>query len=40
VVRVPAGLPAGRCPALYTVVRHCTVHNTLVNVPSVTIDLD
>jgi len=39
-VRVPAGLPAERRPALLAVARHCTVHNTLVSTPSVTIDLD
>jgi putative redox protein len=39
-VRVPAGLPTGRRPALLAVARHCTVHNTLVSAPSVTIDLD
>jgi len=39
-VRVPAGLPAGRRPALHAVVKHCTVHNTLVSAPSVTIELD
>jgi putative redox protein len=39
-VRVPAGLPAERRPAGNAVVRHCTVHNTLVSAPSVTIDLD
>jgi len=38
-VRVPAGLPAERRPALHAVVKHCTVHNTLVTEPSVTIDL-
>jgi uncharacterized OsmC-like protein len=39
-VRVPDGLPAERRPALLAVARHCTVHNTLVSAPSVTIDLD
>jgi len=39
-VRVPVGLPAERRPALLAVVRHCTVHNTLVSTPPVTIDLD
>ena len=39
-VRVPPGLPAGRLPALHAVIRHCTVHNTVVSAPSVTIDLD
>jgi putative redox protein len=40
VVRVPAGLPVERRPALLAVARHCTVHNTLASTPSVTIDLD
>ena len=39
VVRVPASLPAGRRSALHGVVSHCTVHNTLVSVPSVAIEL-
>jgi uncharacterized OsmC-like protein len=39
-LRVPAGLPAERRPALHAVVNHCTVHNTLVSKPSVTIELD
>jgi len=39
-VRVPPGLPAERRPALQATVRHCTVHNTLVSAPSVTIELD
>ncbi|HUY46755.1 MAG TPA: OsmC family protein [Streptosporangiaceae bacterium] len=38
-VRVPAGLPAERWPALQAVVSHCTVHNSLVSPPSVAIDL-
>ena len=40
VVRVPAGPPAERRPALHAVATHCTVHNTLVGEPSVTIELD
>jgi len=39
-VQVPAGLPAERRPALLAVARHCTVHNTLLSAPAVTIDLD
>jgi putative redox protein len=39
IVRVPAGLPAGRRSALHGVVSHCAVHNTLVSAPSVTIEL-
>ena len=38
-VRVPAGLPPERWAALRAVVSHCTVHNSLANPPSVTIDL-
>ena len=39
-VRVPASLPAERRPAMQAMVRHCTVHNTVVSTPSITIDLD
>ena len=38
-VRVPAGLPAARWPALRAVVSHCTVHNSLASPPAVAIDL-
>jgi putative redox protein len=38
-VRVPDGLPAERRRALRAVVTRCTVHNTLVSEPSVTIDI-
>lgn len=38
-LRVPAGLPPGRRSALRAVASHCTVHNTLIQQPSVTIDL-
>ena len=38
-VRVPADLPAERRPALAAVVAHCTVHNSLITPPGVTIDL-
>jgi uncharacterized OsmC-like protein len=38
-VRVPADLPPERWAALRAVVSHCTVHNSLVVPPSVTIDL-
>ncbi len=40
IVRVPVGLPAERRPTLLAVVKHCTVHNTLISQPSVTIELD
>lgn len=39
-VRRSASLPAERRAALLAVIRHCTVHNTLVSQPSVTIELD
>lgn len=39
-VRVPAGFPAQRLPALQAVVSHCTVHNSLTTPPAVSIDLD
>jgi putative redox protein len=38
-VRVPDSLPAGRRPALQAVASHCTVHNSLVIGPSISIDL-
>jgi putative redox protein len=38
-VHVPAGLPAGRWPALRAVASHCTVHNSLAVPPAVAIDL-
>ena len=38
-VRVPAGLPPQRWMALQAVVSHCTVHNSLVSPPPVTIDM-
>jgi uncharacterized OsmC-like protein len=38
-VKVPAGLPAERWPALHAVASNCTVHNTLAHLPSVTIDI-
>ncbi len=38
-VRAPADLPADRHPALYAVVSHCTVHNSLAFPPPVAIDL-
>jgi putative redox protein len=38
-VQVPAGLPAARRPALQAVVSHCTVHNSLMTPPAVTIEL-
>ena len=39
-VRVPASVPAEHRPALRAVARHCTVHNTLISEPSITIELD
>ncbi|WP_173059452.1 OsmC family protein [Phytohabitans houttuyneae] len=38
-LRVPADLPPERREALVAVASHCTVHNTLVSPPSVTIDV-
>ncbi len=38
-LRVPADVPADRWSALQAVAAHCTVHNTLMNAPTVTIDL-
>jgi putative redox protein len=38
-VRVPASLPASRRAALLAVASHCTVHNSLVSPPLVTIAL-
>lgn len=38
-VRLPADLPAERRPALRAVAGHCTVHNSLVNPPAVSIEL-
>lgn len=38
-VRVPASLPAPRRAALLAVASHCTVHNSLVSPPPVTIAL-
>jgi uncharacterized OsmC-like protein len=38
-VRAPAALPAEQRRALQAVSAHCTVHNTLVNPPSVSIDI-
>jgi uncharacterized OsmC-like protein len=39
-VQVPAQLPAGRWAALQAVAAHCTVHNSLVNPPVVSINLE
>ncbi|WFE28783.1 OsmC family protein [Solwaraspora sp. WMMD791] len=39
-VTAPADLPAGRRAALRAVAAHCTVHNSLVEVPRVEIELD
>jgi putative redox protein len=38
-VRVPQDLPAERWAGLHAVVSHCTVHNSLVNPPTVRIDV-
>lgn len=38
-VSVPAELPAAWLPALLAVARGCTVHNTLVHPPQISIDL-
>ena len=38
-VKVPTELPESRWPAFEAVVRHCTVHNTLHNLPEIAIDL-
>lgn len=38
-LRVPGNLPAQRRSALRAVAAHCTVHNSLAEPPSVTIDL-
>jgi putative redox protein len=38
-VGLPAGVPGDRISALRAVVEHCTVHNTLVQPPAVTIGL-
>ena len=38
-IQAPAGLPAGRRPALLAVASHCTVHNTLSLPPPVAIKL-
>lgn len=39
VVTPPAGLPSQRRPALRAAATHCTVHNTLVSEPSLTVEL-
>lgn len=38
-VRVPADLPRGRWAGLQAVASHCTVHNSLVSPPRVTVEL-
>lgn len=38
-IRLPVGVPAERRAALLAVASHCTVHNTLDDVPPVTIEL-
>jgi putative redox protein len=37
VVHPPAGFPVERIPALLAVVKHCTVHKSLVNAPDISI---
>jgi uncharacterized OsmC-like protein len=39
-VQLPAGFPAARREVLQTVLQHCTVHNSLVNPPTVRIALE
>ena len=39
-VSVPVALPEARRDALMAVVRHCTVHNSLREVPEVRVELD
>jgi putative redox protein len=38
-IRIPGGVPAGRTAALLAVASHCTVHNTLRQVPDIAIEL-
>jgi uncharacterized OsmC-like protein len=38
-IHPPAGFPAERVPALTAVAGHCTVHNTLIHPPEVTITI-
>jgi putative redox protein len=38
-VHPPAGFPAERIPALTAVAGHCTVHNSLVRAPEVTVSV-
>jgi putative redox protein len=38
-VRVPHTMPAHLRPALQAVVEHCTVHNSLITPPAVSVDL-
>jgi putative redox protein len=39
-VSVPAGLPVGLVKPLHAVVSHCTVHNSLLEPPSIDIKID
>jgi putative redox protein len=39
-IHPPAGFPTERLPALTAVAGHCTVHNTLMNPPEVTIAIE
>ena len=38
-VGVPEAMPAHQRPALHAVVQHCTVHNSLINPPTVRVEL-
>jgi uncharacterized OsmC-like protein len=38
-LRVPADVPVGRRAALQAVASHCTVHNTITNLPEITLNL-
>jgi uncharacterized OsmC-like protein len=38
-IQVPDGVPPERLDALLAVASHCTVHNTLTDLPTVTIAL-
>jgi uncharacterized OsmC-like protein len=36
-ITIPDGVPAERCEALLAVASHCTVHNSLISVPEVSV---
>lgn len=40
VVRLPEGFPSERRTAFLAVLRHCTVHNSIVSAPAIQIALD